>query len=193
MIKRTLLPLRLMENYGKTKMTVFYPDSWPSNRIVTSRDVIDLYRYCLKMDDAEALQLLSETYDINALMEFDKTYNSAIPMNSDFTQHEKKLHVRRVYGRDVLKVKTLYGGKHFQKLFKVLDDGSVVFSARQCIFEMSTDQVDALCAMSVADIPPNFSGASIIEKYEVLCNLPDRDRPVLDRKSGKHLYYRHAF
>lgn len=68
-VKRALIPIQLLETYGQLSMAIFYPDFFQTKHVITYRSVIDLYNKCLMYKDADAIAVLSDTYDINHIMQ----------------------------------------------------------------------------------------------------------------------------
>ena len=173
MANNAILPVRLMNKYGRSRLPLFYPDDGLDDVSWTYRDVIDLYNDCLIRKDTEALQLLAGTYDIEAMMKFDNQYHLEIPIRQKYTRKERNQQkLRRLNETHYL------GGKYYRNLFKKLPDGTVLFSARACIYRMSRDQMISLAELSESN--PHFdSGTSLVKMYETMCGLTDRDKLIL--------------
>jgi len=70
----SLLPIRLLQFYGKKAIPIFFP-SFKTAQIVTYRSVIELYEKCLSFNDTEALQIINEEYNIEEIMSFSSNHS----------------------------------------------------------------------------------------------------------------------
>ena len=182
MAEISLLPVRLLQDYGRLAMPVFYP-SFNVKKVTTCRSVIDLYKKCLEYKDVEALQLLSEQYDIERIMSFDLKYAVECPINIGRTKYELNQYTERCR-KYRIKENPIHrvGGQRFHKYFRIDHNNQVICSARKIIYnEMSSVEVETLIKMSASDEAEQFdcSKASLVEKFEFLYSLPDRDELFL--------------
>ena len=179
-VKRALIPIQLLETYGQQSMAVFYPDFFQTAHVITYRSVIELYNKCLAYKDDIAIAVLSDTYDINHIMAFDSALAAERPINFERTRYEQELiDNRNRYYKKHEEPKHFVGGVRFRNCFRLREDGTVICSARKIIYGMSAEAANTLLKMSESCCNMNLPALSLIEKYELLCKLPDRDSLLL--------------
>ena len=179
MAKETFLPLRLKRLYGMRKMSMFYPELQLNTISWTYRDLLNLYQDCFKRGDVEALQLLTEKYDLEEIQRFDSTYHDERPLTQKYTSFQKERILMRQYDREKMQWKSRYhGSQKFMYMFKTLPGGKVIFSARKCVYSMTGDQMRQLFQLSDCD-PGLRKDPLLTEMFDAMCRHPERDRLIL--------------
>lgn len=177
MRNRVLLPLRLKADYGMKRLSFFYPELYPNDKI-TYRDVINLYEECLHYRDVDAINLLNNNFDLEHIFAFDYRFQSEETVRgchrkSDYDSKRKRQRNDRI-GK-----KRLYGGTYFRKIFSIDNNGNHYFDIRKFYFSRSCQDIQTMFDLSESKKRYIVDGIAFSNMYEDFRNLPDLKKVIL--------------